>query len=1195
MHLKEIEMENFKSFGRTTRIPFLDGYTAITGPNGTGKSNIADAILFVLGPKSNRVIRAGRLTDLIFNGGKERKAANYCRVSLIFDNKDRVIPIESDEVKLTRLVKISPSIEGGYNSYFYVNGRVSTLTEFDHLLAHARISADGYNLVQQGDVSRIVQMSNIDRRRILDNIAGITRFDEDIMKAEEKRKEVEDNLQRIEIILDEIKKQLKQLEKDCTGALKYKELKEQLDLAKAQISYKNKEMIEQEINGTKEQIEKYENERKKLLEMKGALEKKLQEASSKLQELENDIAEKGGQEAKELKEKIDALRIKRAVAKDGMETSKEETKRLKGEEATARKEKEKIVKEVEVLAKQKEEVEKQLKEVESALLEKEKETKEIEEVASKSDAKIVALQKEIISLNSKIEETEEKIHRLTLEEDRQKEMRERICVEIAQLEETRKTYDFELKDADWQLKELVKGTKDVTKSIKKLEEDFHSKRKEREELEKQATELERAIRSLTREYNQLKAEAEAVESVQRGHNRALSTIIESRDKGTIKGIYGTIAELATVDKKYEIALNVAAGGRMQAIVVDDDVTAAKSINLLKGKKIGRAIFLPLNKMLPGRPSGKALLAVKQSLGFALDLVSFEEKYRSAFWYVLGDTIVVENLDKARQLMGGVRIVTLEGELIESSGAMIGGDLEKTILKFGAPAKSEMEKVAEKLRKAIEEADRIALHLENLRKEIAEIESQLKKIGIQSQSSDTKSTSFQAKKREFQAKLKAIEEELSSKNQKVEEIESTLSNVQSDLSRFNEELEGMRGERERKKKALIESTPERISKKLKTLQNVRTSLSDQLNALKSKFETLETQLKVMLGRKTEIEERIDGIGKQRKQHEERIASFQEGEKELENQLRAMEKIEESLGKEMKEIRERRDEAYKNKTQVENEIDKLAHKMDTKEDFLLGLRTELKVQEEKLVEAEKEWKSFNIEISGELPPLEELKKRINDCDGQIQALGPVNMRALEDYEEQKSRYSQLSGEFEQLQKQRSNLIEVATELNNKKKEGLYKVFSAINDNFKRVFKELSEGGEAELILENEDDPFKGGLIIKAKPPHKKTLRLEALSGGEKSLVSMAFIFAIQEYDPSPFYMLDEIDQNLDAINAEKVARRVHQNSASAQFVQISLRKVTLKEADHIMGVTMQSSGISDIVMKVNLNEIADEQPQEQEALA
>jgi chromosome segregation protein len=298
------------------------------------------------------------------------------------------------------------------------------------------------------------------------------------------------------------------------------------------------------------------------------------------------------------------------------------------------------------------------------------------------------------------------------------------------------------------------------------------------------------------------------------------------------------------------------------------------------------------------------------------------------------------------------------------------------------------------------------------------------------------------------------------------------------------------------------------------------------------------------------------------------------------------MEASMSKELQGLQAERDAAYKDKTEREGEIDKLGHKLETKEDFATNLQTELRAQEESLAKALEDLKTLGREIEGKLPPLDELKRTISECDTQIQALGPINMRALDDYEAQEKRYGELTEEFTQLGTQRQELINLAGELTEKKKDGLATVFTAINENFKRVYREISEGGEAELLLENEKDPFTGGLVIRANPSHKKVLRLEALSGGEKSLVSMAFIFAIQEYDPSPFYLLDEIDQNLDAVNAERVARMIKRNSNTAQFVQISLRKVTLKEADHIIGVTMTPAGHSDLVMKVNLSDVEGE---------
>ncbi|MGI0149867.1 MAG: chromosome segregation protein SMC, partial [Thermoplasmata archaeon] len=669
------------------------GYTSITGPNGSGKSNIADAILFVLGPKSSKAIRAGKLTDLLWNGGKDKKGADSCQVSLIFDNSDRQIPIEADEVKLTRYVGLSPSVEGGYNSYFYINDRKSSLSEFDSLLAHARISAEGYNLVQQGDIQRIVSMSSIERRRILDNIAGITKFDDDITQAEGKRKETEENLERIRIILDEIDKQIKQLEADRDGALKYRDLNERLTMAKAQLAYKNRELIERQIVGTREQITKHEGDKGKLETLKAELRERLDAAVARLGELEQEMADRGGEEAKQLKEKLDGFRIERARATDGIETSKETLRQLRTETSDSNKEQGKVQKETDALAREKGNLDTRVAELEGRIKDADKDLHDVDELASKSDAKVLNIQKQIIALNNEIDQVEEKLKGIVLEGDRTKEAMFRLESEIELVEGSRKQYQVEYDDADWQLKELKSTTKESGKSLQKLQQDFHAKRSEEARLAKEQAELQTAILSLTRQYAQLKAEADVAENMKRGYTSAVSAILECRETGSIKGVHGTVAQLAHVESQYETAIVTSAGARMQAIIVDDDSVAAQCIDYLKRRKIGRATFLPLNKMLVGKPRGKAILVAKECLGFAIDLCHFDEKYRDAFFYVFGDTLVVQTLDEARKWMGGVRLVTVEGELIEASGAMVGGEIERSTVKFGPNSAGEMEKIA----------------------------------------------------------------------------------------------------------------------------------------------------------------------------------------------------------------------------------------------------------------------------------------------------------------------------------------------------------------------------------------------------------------------------------------------------------------------------------------------------------------------
>src|SRR5437667_782030 len=356
-------------------------------------------------------------------------------------------------------------------------------------------------------------------------------------------------------------------------------------------------------------------------------------------------------------------------------------------------------------------------------------------------------------------------------------------------------------------------------------------------------------------------------------------------------------------------------------------------------------------------------------------------------------------------------------------------------------------------------------------------------------------------------------------------------IEEDLAKFSKALEALKAKRDERKKAVIEATPQQISSRMKELMSRRATLAEELSGIRSKLEAMATQTTFLEERGTEVDTRIGTLEDQRKDHEKRIESNEESLGHLETEIRGLEKTEAQMSKQMKDLQDARDAAYKEKTDREADLDKVTHKLETKEDFLLKMETELKVQEEQLSEAERVMKEMAVELTeGRLPTLEELKATITECEAAINALGPINLRALEDYEAQQARAIELKDEFKRLEGQREELINLVNQLTDKKKEGLAKVFTAISENFKRVYAELSEGGEADLLLEDSEKPFEAGLILKVKPAHKKALRLEALSGGEKSLASMALIFAIQEYDPSPFYLLDEIDQNLDAVSAE-----------------------------------------------------------------
>lgn len=1184
MYLKQIELENFKSFGKKLTVPLLEGYTAVTGPNGSGKSNISDAILFVLGPKSSRAIRAGKLSDLIFNGGSSKSPASQCKVSLVFDNKDRLIPIDADLVRLTRVVRMASEGEG-YSSYFYVNERKSSLGEFDVLLSNARISADGYNFVQQGDITRITTMSNLERRRIFDDISGISRFDEEISKAKAERDEADANIERISIILAELVRQIEQLEQEKEVALTYLRMKEMLALSKAQMAYKRREGTEAEAAALHKQIEGYERDIQTLKDRRQELADRVRDLDAQMVKAEQELQAKGGKEFLELRTRIDELKVQVAKAEDrsaqALQSAEEaeEERRRKAEERQAAAE--------EIAARSEErEAKASLQSARQAELDaRRKDLSAIQEELSDCDEELAALEKEIAQQERDIRTREEELNRMLMERERLDGRRENLGTDLAGLDEGIESLAFELTDAEDQIKQLRDRDKGSAKELKEVQERYLQRKAAETRLSKEAGELEQAIRSLVREQSRLKAEEEAAGDLARGYNRAVRGIMEARDARTLRGVHGTIAELAEVDQRYQTALNIAAGGRMQAIVVDDDEVAAACIQHLKRNGLGRATFLPLNKMLDGRPRGKAILAAKDAVGFAMDLVRFDERYRAAFWYVLGDTVVVETLDQARRLMGGVRLVTLGGELLEASGAMVGGNMEASGLKFGGAAKGKLEEVSAKLDQAIQASERLEGELKQAREDLVALEARMRELSGTGGAAGVTLRALESRRDGARSRLEQARGERGRKAEELEQLARTIAELAGRTASAAAELEQRRAKRDGDRERMELLAPAEMSARLKQLQSQVVELAGAVAELRADVGTLDAKVELNRSRAEALQGEEAQLGERAARLRQEAKATAEAGARARTELAALRKIEDSMGAEMNELRQRKEALFREKTGLEGERDRLHNKVETTTDIIVGLRTRIGQCQDKVRELEEELKQYGGEVVPPVPSLDALKDTIRQCEAAIAGMGMVNLRAVDDYGEKKRRHDDLSGEIKRLEAQRGDLLRLEGDLNGKKKVSLYQVYEAVNANFRRCYAELSQGGEAELLLENPEQPFEGGLIMKVRPRQGKVLRLEALSGGEKSLAALAFIFALQEHQPSPFYLLDEVDMFLDGINADMVARRVQKSSKTAQFVQISLRKITLTKADHIIGVTKQDGGISHVIVRPNISDIKD----------
>ena len=1177
-------MENFKSFGRKLTVPFFPGVTAITGPNGAGKSNIADAILFVLGPKSSKVMRAGRLTDLIFNGGKKRKnPAKYCKVSLVFDNNERRMPVDSDEVILTRMIKRAPLKKDpdNYYSYFYINNRAASFSDFVNVLVHARISGGGYNIVKQGDVTSLIELGSVDRRRLIDDIAGISNFDEDIKKAEKEEVDVDSNLERIRIILNEISSHIRQLKNDRDEAFRYKELKDELYEMKAKIAYKKKQDVESQIAEITRQIESYEKEQGKLDEKCKELKEQYAQSQKELDEIEKKIGDVGGDEVKEIKGKIDSLRSEDIKIEERINYSNDEIRENQNEEKRLKANLETLEKELSEYTTQKEEIHTEIEGKQKELDEKEKELSALKENIAQSDDKSMDLTRELVKMREEHNEKQSEIHELKLKRNRFTDKIEALELQIAEMQETRSTYEFELKDIDWQADEFKKGHREQRKKTGNLEKTLFEKKKKEAELTEQLADLENVIRRLQREQSKLQAEYDALQSVHSQYNQAVNKILQARDDDSIQGIHGTIAELAQVDKKYEIAMEIAAGLRMQSIVVDDDEVASKAIHYLQKENLGRATFLPLNKMITGKPRGKALLAIKddKSHGFAIDLVKFKEKYRSAFWYVFGDTIVVDGLDDARRLMGGVRLVDLKGSLIEASGAMIGGSKPKTRFSFSGVDRDKLDEITQQLKEAVASQDALSEELKELKKEIGELESSLGSLRTETDK-ETQVKDLDVRKKEFTGKLELINKDLDAKIKEKEELDERKKEVVTTIEEYEKRLEELDTLKEEKGKNLLKGTKKELAQKARSLEEEVSTLQESVLTLSSEKEALEKKIELLNERKNELSENLESKTKEIEEHKNLIKELKENKSKYRNELNALMTVEEKMTDKVKDLTVQRDGIYKKTVSVENELDKINTRVESYYDLISRAKYRLPTLEDTVKELEQELKLYNVEIKDKkIPNVEALKDSMKTIEESMNELEPVNMRALEEYEHQLERKNKLSEDVKHLKDQKKNLVKLVTEITEKKTGRFYEIFDEINKNFKEIYAQLSEGGEAELQLEDPENLFESGLTIKARPRGKKILLLSALSGGEKSIASLAFIFAIQKYDPSPFYVLDEVDMFLDGVNAETVSRMIKRKSQDSQFIMVSLRKVTLKEANHVYGVTMRDTGVSEMIGNID----------------
>ena len=1197
MYLKRLKLRNFKSFAGMTEVPFSPGFTGVAGPNGMGKSNISDAILFVLGPPSSKALRADRLTHLFFNGGVSKKPASECEVSLVFDNRDRALAVEDDEVTFTRYVKMAPSDPDGYYSYFYVNNRKSTQGEMETLLAHARLSGDGYNLVQQGDVNKIVAMSPLERRVVVERLAGIAQFDEDLHRAESKKEELDKNLGEIHTLLGEVTRRLGELEGQRAQALTYKKLDDERRGFETLLARVTRARLTQEVRSQEQRSQELsaslEKFKSRLVEL--ATERtRLQEAIGSVEE---EVARRGGEEAVRLKNELDQQRL--ALGRLGTEVDhlQEEIEKLESQRKSLQEEIQQRARELEGQSKQLTELEARLSETETAKAAHDRALKEAQEATSDSHGHVVEIRRQQLKAQQAVTAKQTAWQSAVEKVSAAKTAAETSAHDLASAEEEVRTRQTEVNDLEYQIKGLRANQRGGEKSSQELMNDLHKLTAREKALTEKVETLETDLAELNRQYYALDGRLkERMGNPGGGLQQAVDFLLAQRNLGKVDGIRGKVEDLIRYDEEYATALSVAAGNRFQALVVETDEVAARCIDLLNREKKGRVTLLPLNKMVSGRPHGKSLVVARSTgcRGFALDLVKADAELSAALWFVFGETLVMEDLSQARAQMGGVRLVTLRGELLEASGAMTGGFLGAGPRGRGNDNAAQLKHLGDQIQAKSQELTSAKKELEETAQKVTELREELAK---RSAEATAHGSSLEQLERELATSRQALEAAQTRRREagaRGTEADKEVQVAEARAKALQEEVQRLQSELEELNRQYLESLPQSQAMKLKRLSEEGTQLNETHSALMAQVaglrSTVASNRELLEAKKKEWK----SLGDDEAARKKALGIKQRECEECKARLEALQGVEQTQTKATLALQKKKDGLTAALTQVAAEESGTNQKFESTNTMLTEVRVRLETLKASLAAAEEATKDLPPDAEPPQGNPEDLRKKIDELNRQISALGPVNAQALEQYDQEKTRLDEFQSEVDRLAQEKEGLNSLVAEIETKKRTRLVEVVKGADESYRQIYSELSGGGEGELVLENPEDPLQGGLLIRAKPLGKKVQRLEQLSGGEKSLASLAFIFSLQRFDPSPLYVLDEVDMSLDGVNAENIGRMLRRNSTKAQFIVISLRKVTLKWAEHLFGVTMHGDGISRVV-GISLDDIKDVDEKELQSVA
>ena len=1177
MYLKRLELQGFKSFADKTVLEFKSGITSVIGPNGSGKSNISDAIRWVLGEQSMKSLRGSKSEDVIFAGTQARKSLGFAEVSMVIDNTDGKLPIEYSEVTVTR--KIYRSGETGY----FINKTPCRLKDVLELFMDTGIGKDGYSIIGQGKIDEILSNKSEDRRKIFEEAAGIVKYRTRKEESEKKLEQTKLNLLRINDILAEIESNIEPLKLQADKAKKYLDLREELKNIEVGLflhnisEYKEKlEKIVEDIQIVEEQNTAENEKMQNLQELKQKLKDEIDEITTKIEEVQNLSFESTNQ--------IEKINSEIGISKERIQNNQANNERLTSEIAEIKQR----------IAELEDEQKQKLSKKEDLATNREKFQKELDE----KQKELEELTKKLSAKELEIEEKKQKIEQNT---DKKYEIASEISSIDANVENIEKreksanaeiqSLTLEIDSARNQKQEMSKAFYEIEAKKNELVSSLKEKSAQKETSMQKIKDFDTALNNLAYETNMKESRLKFLietEHEKEGYTRSVKALLTAceKDSKLNKGINGVLANLISVDKKYEIAIEMCLGQATQNIVTDTEEDAKKLVEYLRANKLGRASFLPVSSV-----KGKKLdRIIKNStegvIGVASDLVKCDKKYEQIILNLLGRTLIVENMDTAIQMAKlnsySFRIVTLEGDIISNTGSITGGSIQtKTVNILGRNRE-----------------------IEELEKTLKELKAKKEKCTKEKAEYTESVTDVIEEVTRIEKELQDIEVVYATENQKILNMQDSIEKLEARRDKLKKELEELskqkidNGTQKEEKQEVINDLSKEIEELSKVVEEFALNNKDNQKYIDDlNFDI--TNLKISVNSFDESGNSIDEIVERIKQDiennkqsiinkEESINKANEEKANLENlitnleeQIKQIKSDVENSSTKVEELKQSRINANEKLKKSEEEI---SSQFNTIED-IKGQLVKLDVRKTKL-EQDLEQVVNNLWVEYELTPnnAEEYKKPenvqkaardVNSLRTQIKELGSINVDSIEEYKKTKERYDFMCEQRLDLENTTVKLRNIISEMTQTMKEQFIEKFNEINKNFNEVFVELFGGGKAELKLEDESNVLECGIDIQAQPTGKKLQNMMLLSGGEKAFTAIALLFAILKINPAPFCVLDEIEAALDDVNVYRFAEYLKKFSKETQFLVITHRKGTMEAANTVYGVTMEENGVSKLL--------------------